>query len=122
MANTLRWVPQLAEGDVVREPFSDVPVAMIDPYDIGAVAASAMTSAEHSGQVYTLSGPELIRPADRVQILGEVLGRPLALNPLSNDEARAVLRRAAAGRIRRRDVQLLCRRHDRRLPRAPDRP
>ena len=39
MANTLRWQPQLAAGDVVREPFADVPVAMIDPYDIAAVAA-----------------------------------------------------------------------------------
>jgi uncharacterized protein YbjT (DUF2867 family) len=91
MANTLRWVPQLAEGDVVREPFADVPVAMIDPYDIGAVAALAMTSPEHAGQVYTLSGPELIRPADRVRILGELLDRPLTLDPLPNDEARTVL-------------------------------
>jgi uncharacterized protein YbjT (DUF2867 family) len=91
MANTLRWVPQLADGDVVREPFSDVPVAMIDPYDIGAVAALAMTSTEHAGQIYTLSGPELIRPADRLRILGELLGRPLALEALSNEEARTVL-------------------------------
>ena len=91
MANTLRWLPQLAEGDVVREPFTDVPVAMIDPYDIAAVAALALTSTGHAGETYTLSGPELILPAERVRILGEVLGRPLTLDPLSDDEARKVL-------------------------------
>ena len=91
MANTLRWQPQVAGGDVVREPFADVPVAMIDPYDIAAVAALALTSDTHDGQVHTLSGPELLRPVDRVRILGEVLGRPLVLEPLDNDAARAVL-------------------------------
>lgn len=91
MANTLRWAPQLAEGDIVREAFTDVPVAMIDPYDIAAVVALCLTTDGHAGHVYTLSGPELLVPADRVRILGEVLGRPLRLEPLSDDEARAQL-------------------------------
>ncbi len=91
MANTLRWADQLAEGDVVREPFTGVPVAMIDPVDIGAVAALALLSADHASQVYTLSGPELLVPADRVRILGEVLERRLILEPLSDAEARKVL-------------------------------
>ena len=91
MANTLRWLPQLAEGDVVREPFADVPVAMIDPHDIAAVALLALTSDALAGQTLTLSGPELLLPRDRVRILGEVLGRRLELDPLSNEEARKVL-------------------------------
>src|SRR4051812_5555649 len=36
MTNTLEWAPQLGEGDVVRAPFADVPIATIDPADIGA--------------------------------------------------------------------------------------
>jgi uncharacterized protein YbjT (DUF2867 family) len=91
MANTLRWLPQLKAGNVIREPFTEVEVAMIDPYDLAAVAVLALTADGHTGQVYTLSGPELIRPADRVRILGEVLGRPLVLQPLSDDEAHTVL-------------------------------
>jgi len=39
MSNTLQWVPQLQAGDVVRAPWAEVPVAMIDPHDIAAVAA-----------------------------------------------------------------------------------
>src|SRR5215467_10894728 len=89
MSNTLQWVPQLAAGDLVRAPFAGVAVAMIDPYDIAAVAAAALTSDGHEGRVYTVSGPEPLRPADRARILGEVLGRDLRFEGQPDDEARA---------------------------------
>lgn len=89
MSNTLQWVPQLRAADLVRAPFAGVPVAMIDPYDIAAVAAAAFTSDGHEGRVYTVSGPEALRPADRVGILGEVLGRDLRFEGQPDDEARA---------------------------------
>jgi uncharacterized protein YbjT (DUF2867 family) len=89
MSNTLRWLPQLSAGDVVRDAFADVPVAVIDPFDIAAVLALALTADGHRGQVYTVSGPQPLRPADRVRILGDVLGRPLRFQALSNEEARA---------------------------------
>jgi uncharacterized protein YbjT (DUF2867 family) len=47
MANALRWLPQLRKGDVVRAPFADVAVAAIDPLDIVAVAARALTTSGH---------------------------------------------------------------------------
>jgi uncharacterized protein YbjT (DUF2867 family) len=93
MSNALRWIDQLKAGDVVREPFADVPVAMVDPYDLGEVAARALSSDAHEGQTYLVSGGMAIRPADRVRILGEVLGRALRLDPLSNDEAHAQMSR-----------------------------
>ena len=62
---------------------------MIDPHDIAAVAAVALTSAGHDGRHYTLSGPEPLRPADRIRILGEVLGRDLTFEAQPDDEARA---------------------------------
>ena len=88
MSNTLRWRPQLRHGDVVVQPFANVPVAMIDPYDIAAVAAVALRAGTHDGRGYTLSGPESLLPADRVRILGEVLGRDLRLDAQSNTDAR----------------------------------
>jgi uncharacterized protein YbjT (DUF2867 family) len=57
MSNTLRWRPQLRAGDVVRLPFADVAVASIDPDDLGAVAAAALTESGHQGRAYRLSGP-----------------------------------------------------------------
>jgi uncharacterized protein YbjT (DUF2867 family) len=89
MSNALRWVDQLREGNVVREPFADVRVAVIDPHDIAAVAANALRGAGHEGRTYLLSGPEALLPADRVRILGAALQRELRLEALSNADARA---------------------------------
>ncbi len=89
MSNTLQWVPQLRTGDLVRAPFAGVPIAMIDPFDIAAVAAAALTAAGHEGRVYTVSGPQALRPADRVRVLGEVLRRDLRFEAQPDDEARA---------------------------------
>jgi uncharacterized protein YbjT (DUF2867 family) len=89
MSNALRWLPELREGDVVRAPFADVANAVIDPYDIAAVAATALRSGEHAGRIYRVSGPQPLRPAEQLQILASGLGRELRLKPLSNEAARA---------------------------------
>jgi len=89
MSNTLQWIPQLAKGDLVTAPFAGVAIAMIDPYDIAAVAALALTTPGHEGRIYHVTGPEPLRPADRVRILGTVLGRDLTFRPQPDDEARA---------------------------------
>jgi uncharacterized protein YbjT (DUF2867 family) len=88
MSNTLRWLAQLQAGDVVREPFANVPIAMIDPYDIAAVATRALRFEGHEDKIHVLSGPDPLRPADRLLILGKALGRRLHLDALSNDDAR----------------------------------
>jgi uncharacterized protein YbjT (DUF2867 family) len=91
MSNALRWRPQLQAGDTVREPFADLPVAVIDPFDIGVVAARALTEQEHAGRSYRLTGPQALRPAERLAILGEALGRDLRLVPQSDQEARTAM-------------------------------
>jgi uncharacterized protein YbjT (DUF2867 family) len=87
-SNALRWLPQLREGDVIRESFAGTPSSAVDPADIAAVAATALTDPRHAGQTYRLTGPELLYIADRVRILGDALNRPLTLDPFSDDEAR----------------------------------
>jgi uncharacterized protein YbjT (DUF2867 family) len=89
MSNTLDWVAQLRVGDTIRAPFAGVRVAAIDPYDIAAVAAAALTTGAHEGRIYRLSGPESLLPADRVAILARVLGRDLRFEGQSDEEARA---------------------------------
>ena len=89
MTNALRWRDQLEAGDTVRLPFADVPIAMIDPADLGAVAAAALTSHAHAGRSYRLSGPEALRPEEQVAILGAALDRSLAFEAQPADEARA---------------------------------
>jgi uncharacterized protein YbjT (DUF2867 family) len=93
MTNTFRWLPQLRAGDVVRAPFPDVRVATIDPEDLGAVAAAALTTGGHEGRAHRLSGPESLLPADRVAVLAKVLGRALRFEGQSDTEARAEMTR-----------------------------
>jgi uncharacterized protein YbjT (DUF2867 family) len=88
MSNVLRWLPQLEAGDLVRGPFPKVRTAMIDPADIAAVAALALTSDGYDGKVYEMSGPQALTPAEQVAVLGQVLGRPLRFEGQSDDEAR----------------------------------
>ena len=88
-SNALRWLPQLAEGEVVRAPWPDVAVAAIDPADVGEVAAVALTEPGHEGEAHTLSGPEALTPGEQVATLAAVLGRPLRYEPQSDESARA---------------------------------
>jgi uncharacterized protein YbjT (DUF2867 family) len=89
MSTTFRWIPQLRRGDVIRAPFARVRTAMIDPDDVGAVAALALTSSGHEGRAYRLSGPESLLPADCVAALADVLGRELHFEAQPDAEARA---------------------------------
>jgi uncharacterized protein YbjT (DUF2867 family) len=88
-SNALCWLPQLQVGDIVRAPWPDVPIASIDPADIGAVAAVALADRGHEGRALSLSGPEPLTPGDQVATLGRALGRALRHEPLADDEARA---------------------------------
>jgi uncharacterized protein YbjT (DUF2867 family) len=88
MSNALQWADQLAKGDVVRAGFPDVAAAVIDPADIGAVAAAALAGG-HEGAALRLTGPEALLPAERVRILGEVLGRDLRFEGLTDEQTRA---------------------------------
>jgi uncharacterized protein YbjT (DUF2867 family) len=89
MSNALRWLPQFENGDVIQGPFADVPISTIHPDDLGDVAARAMTSADHEGKTYRLSGPEALRPAEQVAILAKFSGRELRFEAQSDEEARA---------------------------------
>ena len=87
-SNALRWLPQLRQGDVVRAPWPDIPIAAIDPADIAAVAATVLTEPGHEGVAHMLSGPVPLRPADQIDTLADVLARPLRYEPLSDEQAR----------------------------------
>lgn len=48
----------------------------------------ALTDDGHAERTYALSGPQSLLPVERVAILGDVLGRPLRVEPLDNATAR----------------------------------
>jgi uncharacterized protein YbjT (DUF2867 family) len=91
MSNALEWAEPLRRGDVVAAAFAGVRTAQIDPLDIAAVAAAALTTDAHEGRSYRLSGPEALLAADRLAILGQVLGRDLRLEPQPDRDAYAAM-------------------------------
>jgi uncharacterized protein YbjT (DUF2867 family) len=91
MTNALQWADQLVAGDTVRAPFPNVANAVVDPADIGAVAAEALVGGGYEGRVLRLSGPEALTPPQRLRILGDVLGRRMRFDALTDDEARDML-------------------------------
>jgi uncharacterized protein YbjT (DUF2867 family) len=77
MSNALQWVPQIRRGDDVVIPFAHRPAASVDPADVAAVAAAALTTDDHQGAVYLLTGPEVRSPVRELAVLAELLHRPL---------------------------------------------
>jgi uncharacterized protein YbjT (DUF2867 family) len=89
MTNTLAWAPMIRRGAEVSIPMAYRRTASIDPADVARVAALALTGEGHAGKTYELSGPESLTSAEELDILSQALGRPLRLNALANDAARA---------------------------------
>jgi uncharacterized protein YbjT (DUF2867 family) len=89
MSNAFRWLPQLSSGDVVRVQFPHVRTAVLDPADLGAVAARSLVTDDWLGQILVPTGPESLRPAEQVATLASVLDRDLSVVELDDDETRA---------------------------------
>lgn len=57
MQNMLRFAPAVADHGELAAPMKDGTIAMVDVYDIAAVAAKALTDTRHAGKTYTVTGP-----------------------------------------------------------------
>jgi (4-alkanoyl-5-oxo-2,5-dihydrofuran-3-yl)methyl phosphate reductase len=88
MSNTLFWTYGIKGYGAVREPSGDTRQSMIDPRDIGAVAAVVLTTDGHDGKSYPLTGPAALTPRERVDKISAALGRDLRFVELTEDEAR----------------------------------
>lgn len=86
MSNALTWADSVRADGVVREPF-DLPSAVVHEGDIGAVAATALVEDGHSGKVYNLTGPEALTTSERIAILGSGVGRDIALERITRQQA-----------------------------------
>jgi uncharacterized protein YbjT (DUF2867 family) len=85
------WGAQIQHGDVVRAPFPNTSEAPIDPRDIAAVAARALTGDDLVGQKLVLTGPESLTHVELVATIGRVLGRDLRFEAVPAAVAARVL-------------------------------
>jgi uncharacterized protein YbjT (DUF2867 family) len=74
MTNAFDWLPTLREGGYVLDPVGPGRAAPIDPADIAAVAALALTQQGHQGKEYVLTGGEAFTVAEQVRILAKAIG------------------------------------------------
>lgn len=91
-ANTLGWAAQIRAGGAVRWPYGDARRSLIHEDDLAAVGVQALT--DRGGAMHAahhLTGPQQLSQRECAAIIGEVIGRPVAYQELSVDEAVAEL-------------------------------
>ncbi|WP_055489761.1 NAD(P)H-binding protein [Streptomyces sp. TP-A0356] len=93
MTNTLSWAPDVKATGTVRHWPGDAPSASVDPADVAAVAARALTEPGHAGQAYALTGPEALTAREQTRILARAVGRPLLFVERSREETSRSLHR-----------------------------
>jgi uncharacterized protein YbjT (DUF2867 family) len=94
MSNALSWADSIRADRRVEHSNGEGRSAPVDPRDIAAVAAIALTAPGHEGQTYELTGPDLLSTSDQVDILSKILGIPIECVDRPVAEAAAALRAA----------------------------
>lgn len=77
MSNVVVAAEQVSSEGRLYAPAGEARIAMIDPRDIGAVAATMLTTTRHDGQTYVLTGPEAITYAQVAGELSAATARPV---------------------------------------------
>ena len=88
-SNALWWAESVRTRQLVAAPFGDTGVPIIDPADIGEVAAATLTDERFLGGVYTLTGPAVITPRRQSADIAAALGSPVRFHELTRAEAKA---------------------------------
>jgi uncharacterized protein YbjT (DUF2867 family) len=85
MTNAFDWAPTIRAGGYVINPIGQGRYAPIDPADIAAVAALALSEHGHQGKVYVLTGAEALTVEEQVWIPAKAVGRDIEVREPAND-------------------------------------
>jgi uncharacterized protein YbjT (DUF2867 family) len=77
MSNSLFWIDTVKAQGAVYAPLGEGKYAPVDPADIGAVGALALTRPGHEGKAYTLTGPTAHSTAELVAMVAKASGRAI---------------------------------------------
>ena len=88
MSNLVAWAPSIKAEGVVRASTGEGRRAFIHSADIAEVAVTALTTGVHDGESLPITGPEALSFAAVTARISAVIGKPLAFQPMSDDEAR----------------------------------
>ncbi|MFJ8015746.1 SDR family oxidoreductase [Streptomyces sp. NPDC096339] len=95
MTNILGSAATIREAGRFFLPAGDAPIAMIDPRDVAAAAASVLTTTAHDGRTHVLTGPEAIGYGEVATHLSHALGHPVEYVDVPDEAAVAAM--AGAG-------------------------
>jgi NAD(P)H dehydrogenase (quinone) len=84
----LDFVPHMVgDDDVIRGPAGDGRLGAVTLNDVADVAAAVLTSADHAGGTYDVTGPEAFSLADAAAVLSSAWGRPIRYHAETIEEA-----------------------------------
>ncbi|MER6002219.1 NAD(P)H-binding protein [Nonomuraea angiospora] len=87
--NTLWWwQAAIRGGGAVRLPYPEAETAPIHEKDLAALAVTALTEPGHERRAYTVYGVESLTLRRQVEHIGEAIGRPIAVEVVSEAQAR----------------------------------
>ncbi|MGX1564240.1 NAD(P)H-binding protein [Streptomyces sp. NPDC055506] len=86
------WGPPIRAERLVRDPFPEAAWFPVHERDIADVACLALTEEGHSGQAYTLNGPELLTHRRQVELIAEAMGEEIRFETVTPQEARGIYR------------------------------
>jgi uncharacterized protein YbjT (DUF2867 family) len=94
MSNLLGAVSTAQAFGTVFAPAGEAVTAMVDPRDVAAVAAAAMTDDSLAGRTLTITGGEPVSFHAVARALAGRLGEPVAYQPVSDERAAEQLQQA----------------------------
>ena len=81
----------IREEGAFRLPVAGAHVSFVDGRDVAAVAAEVLTTEDHYGEAYTLTGPEALEHRRVAEIISQVTGHPVRYEPIDEAAMRAML-------------------------------
>ena len=91
MSNLLAAAPRVAAEGRLYAPAGEAQIAMIDPRDVGAVAAAVLSNPGHEGQTYLLTGPGAITYAQVAAGLSAATASRVEFVDVPGDAARQAM-------------------------------
>jgi uncharacterized protein YbjT (DUF2867 family) len=89
--NAQGWAGAFRTGDVLRLPYPEAGQSLIHERDIAAVAVLTLLDDRHIGQVYELTGPEVLTQAEQVETIARTVGKEIQIEGLSGADARQAM-------------------------------
>ena len=94
MSTALDWARTIRQEGVIYFPGGEGKVPAVDPWDVAAVAAVALTEAGHEGRAYALTGPAALSFGEMAEVFTAVLGKPIRYVDVPEKEAGEDMRKA----------------------------